>query len=41
MFILYKDKFFFEMPWLIWQTKIWNFRGIQIRKHEKFQSFFF
>ena len=39
MFNLYKDKFIFEMPWLIWQTKIWNFRSIQIRKHETFQAF--
>ena len=32
MFNIYKYKFFFEMPWLIWQAKLWDFRGIQIRK---------
>ena len=26
MFNLFKGKFCFEMPWLIWQTKMWHFR---------------
>ena len=37
-FNLYKDKLlnFFEMPWLILQTKIWDFRVIQMKQYEKF-----